>query len=152
MAVISRDQLETRNAKPATHLVAEAAAVRAHALSGGKVMTSSAHGVGIFRFLSILLLSLETAWAQLVPPVDHAKQGTIMKVQLCNVGAFGKISYPPFWLAPSPPPESLGLEYPVAGFDPIEHVYGAGLWVGGLRDTSATGGGVPLRGGVCAAP
>ena len=109
-------------------------------------MTPSAHGVGIFRFLSILLLSLGTAWAQLVRPVDHAKQGTIMKVQLCNVGAFGKISYPPFWLAPSPPPESLGLEYPVAGFDPIEHVYGAGLWVGGLRDTSATGGGVPLRG------
>ncbi len=42
-----------------------------------------------------------------------------------------------------PPPDSLGMEYPVNGN--IEHIFGAGLWVGGLLDTSSVGSGPPLR-------
>jgi hypothetical protein len=71
----------------------------------------------------------------LTPHYDAVKQGFTMKVELMNVGSMGRVAYPPFHESPSPPrAESLGLEYPVG--DRIEHLYGGGVWVGGLIDTA----------------
>jgi hypothetical protein len=49
-----------------------------------------------------------------------------------NFGCVALVARPP-----NSPPELLGCEYP-AGSD-VEHVYGAGVWIGGIVDT-ATGG------------
>lgn len=69
---------------------------------------------------------------------SFAKQGSLMKLQMNNVGTFGRISYPPFSPSPGAPvAESLGLEYPIGQL--IEHIYGAGLWIGGKLDTSQGG-------------
>lgn len=73
------------------------------------------------------------------PNVVSAKQGTTMLLQKDNRGAFGKVSY----LLNPPPPDSIGLEYPVGGR--IEHLYGAGLWVGGLIDTTSGGTGQKIQ-------
>lgn len=75
---------------------------------------------------------------------DFVKQGFSMKLQMNNLGAFGRVAYPPFSVNPNPPAaESLGLEYPL-GQD-IEHVYGGGLWIGGKVDTSRFGTSAPLK-------
>jgi hypothetical protein len=73
-----------------------------------------------------------------------AKQGYSMKLEFNNMGGFGRIGYPPYRVTPNPPAaESLGLEYPVGQL--IEHVYGGGIWIGGILDTSRTGTSPPLR-------
>jgi len=93
-----------------------------------------------FFLVPIVCLS-NTVNAQ--PNYSHAKQGFSMRVQMMNLGAWGRIAYPPFNSTPNPPNDSLGVEYPVG--QPIEHVYGAGLWVGGKLDTSRAGTGTSLK-------
>ncbi|MBI5472095.1 MAG: exo-alpha-sialidase [Ignavibacteriae bacterium] len=66
------------------------------------------------------------------PHHDFARQGSRMKVTLSNRGVIGRDELP-F----SNSPDSMGVEYPVGSR--IEHVYGAGLWIGGIIDTSGTG-------------
>ena len=66
-----------------------------------------------------------------VPNIDYAKQGYSMLLHLNNNGAYGRISYRnPGSVTPYT--DSLGLEYPVG--DRIEHMWGGGLWVGGVVD------------------
>jgi hypothetical protein len=73
-----------------------------------------------------------------------AKQGYSMKLEFNNMGGFGRIGYPPYRATPNPPAaESLGLEYPVGQL--IEHIYGGGIWIGGILDTARTGTSPPLR-------
>jgi hypothetical protein len=61
------------------------------------------------------------------------KQGFSMQLMMNNRGVFGKQGY----LLANPPQDSIGLEYPVGSR--TEHIYGGGIWVGGLLDTSAIG-------------
>ena len=61
-----------------------------------------------------------------------------MRMEMDNRGAFGVITYPG-----SVPADSLGLEYPIGA--KVEHLFGGGLWIGGLLDTSQAGGETPLR-------
>jgi hypothetical protein len=84
------------------------------------------------------------AIAQL-PSVDFAIQGFSMKMRLSNVGSFGHVACPPFSPAGGGncAAESLGLEYPVG--QAIEHIYGGGIWVGGLMDTTGSAHGNPQR-------
>ena len=93
--------------------------------------------------LIILLLAGEDAAAQ-ADRVRFAVQGFTMRMRMMNVGAFGKVSCPPFSGGGSIcAAESLGLEYPVG--QQIEHIYGGGIWIGGLVDTSRAGNQTPLR-------
>lgn len=91
----------------------------------------------ISYFLIILMFFNSRVHAQ--RHYSFAKQGSVMKLQMNNLGAFGRIAYPPFSPTPNPPAESLGLEYPIG--QRIEHIYGGGLWIGGKLDTSRN---VPL--------
>ena len=90
-----------------------------------------------------LILTLAPVLDALADTTNYSsvKQGFSMRVQMMNIGAFGRVGFPPF--GGSPPADSIGVEFPVGS--PIEHVYGGGLWVGGLLDTSQGGGGQPLR-------
>ena len=95
--------------------------------------------------LLLFLLGVgEEARAQ-VPPVDFAVQGYSMKIRIANVGSIGRVACPPF--NPGNPggcaTDSIGLDYPIG--DRIEHLYGGGLWIGGLLDTSRAGTAAPLR-------
>jgi len=65
------------------------------------------------------------------PHAVHLRQGFNMRIQVSNFGTLGKSVFT------TAPPESLGCEYP-AGSD-IEHLYGGGVWIGGIIDTSQTG-------------
>jgi hypothetical protein len=96
--------------------------------------------------LLMLLLGagLTEVRAQL-PYVDEATQGFSMKIRISTVGAIGRVACPPF--SPGNPAgcaaESLGLEYPIGARN--EHLYGGGVWIGGLLDTSIAGTAPPLR-------
>ncbi|MBX2990238.1 MAG: exo-alpha-sialidase [Bacteroidetes bacterium] len=70
------------------------------------------------------------------PPVVPGTQGDSMKVAMARNGTFGKTVYP----HSSP---YLGMQYGVGSN--IEHLYGAGLWIGGKKDTSSSGTGQPIR-------
>lgn len=63
-------------------------------------------------------------------------QGDSMKVAMDVRGTFGKTVYP----QPSP---YMGMGYGAGSI--IEHLYGAGIWVGGKIDTSSSGTGQPVR-------
>ncbi|MFN0158204.1 MAG: T9SS type A sorting domain-containing protein [Bacteroidota bacterium] len=79
------------------------------------------------------------------PTHSSKKTGYNMKMRINNVGAIGHVAYPPF-NAGTPggqPVDSLGLEYPIGAR--VEHLYGGGLWIAGLLDTSASGTAPPLR-------
>lgn len=94
--------------------------------------------------LSLLGIVAEGARAQ-VPPIDYAVQGFAMKMRISNTGAIGHVACGPF-NAGNPgacAPDSIGLDYPIG--DGIEHLYGGGLWIGGLVDTSVAGTSPPLR-------
>lgn len=90
--------------------------------------------------LAVLVFSVET-----VAQTHQArKQGFSMKMMLNNVGAMGRVAYPPFRSSPDPPPDSLGLEYPIG--QRIEHLFGGGLWIGGILDTTrGPGSNPPLK-------
>jgi len=77
-------------------------------------------------------------WIEAQGNVHRAKQGFSSRLQMDNRGALGVIAYPS-----SPPAESLGIEYPLGSN--AEHLFGAGMWVGGLLDTSGSFSGTPLR-------
>jgi hypothetical protein len=72
------------------------------------------------------------------PNVDTVKQGFSMRLRLDNRGVMGRQAY-----KGTIPDDSLGLEYPFG--TNIEHVFGAGVWIGGLLDTSTTGTAPPLK-------
>jgi hypothetical protein len=65
-------------------------------------------------------------------------------MELDNRGAFGRVSFPGVIGGTDPGPQFIGLEYPVG--QPYEHIFGAGIWVGGILDTSTSGPPVPVRG------
>ena len=71
-----------------------------------------------------------------VGAVTRRLQGFNMKVWVNNAGVLGLT--PNVFLRGGVPARRLnsniGLQYPLGS--PIEHLYGAGLWVGGLVDTS----------------
>jgi hypothetical protein len=67
----------------------------------------------------------------LAPNIRSAKQGFLMRMMTDNKGVFGLQAYPG---GDPAAPESLGLEYPVG--EKVEHLFGTGIWVGGLLDTN----------------
>ena len=73
--------------------------------------------------------------------IVRAKQGFSMRVQMDNTGTFGRQAYSP----PNPATSTglLGLEYPVG--QPFEHLFGAGIWVGGYLDTARIGTAPPIK-------
>jgi hypothetical protein len=66
------------------------------------------------------------------PHVYSAKQGYSMRLWMDNRGVLGRQGYPGG--DASMPNDSLGLEYPIG--QRIEHLFGGGVWVGALSDTS----------------
>lgn len=74
----------------------------------------------------------------ITPNIDYAKQGYSMLLHLNNNGAYGRVSYRGSINTFN---DSLGLEYPFGSR--IEHMYGGGLWIGGVIDQ---GGGQFLKG------
>jgi hypothetical protein len=69
--------------------------------------------------------------------VQYRKQGFSMRMALDNRGAFGKVVYPQFQGGGGTVPnDSIGLEYPIG--QPFEHIFGAGIWVGGILDTATS--------------
>lgn len=89
----------------------------------------------------LLLWSMQTMHAGTPPPVDQVKQGFSMRMWLDNRGVFGREAFP--GITPIYPGDSIGLEYPIGSG--VEHLWGAGIWVGGLLDTSSAGGQPPLK-------
>ena len=84
--------------------------------------------------LAVLLFSTFIAgmlWGQ--PNVRYTKQGFSMRLCFDNRGVFGRIAYPGVIGGIDPGPDSIGLEYPIG--QPYEHIFGAGLWIGGKLDT-----------------
>ena len=71
------------------------------------------------------------------PNYEHRYQGenSDMKVLISNSSTIGKQAWN-VGSQSSPPAETLGIEYKVSSF---EHMYGAGIWVGGKIDTSVVG-------------
>ncbi len=72
--------------------------------------------------------------------IHSRTQGFSFKAKMNNLGVIGGIAYYRF-----PEPlggDSLGFEFPIGDF--TEHIYGAGLWIGGRMDTSSLGGGSPI--------
>jgi len=67
-----------------------------------------------------------------VPNTKSVKQGFSMRMWMDNRSVFGRQGYPGGSAAM--PSGELGLEYPLG--QPIEHIFGGGIWVGGLLDTS----------------
>lgn len=68
-----------------------------------------------------------------------------MRLALDNRGSFGRVVYPGVVGGGSVPPgDSIGLEYPIG--QPFEHIFGAGIWVGGYLDTAQVGTSQPIRG------
>ena len=88
-----------------------------------------------------LLLGVQSAIPQ---AYQYAKQGFSMKMPLDNRGAFGRVCYPGVIGGTDPGPQFIGLEYPIG--QPYEHLFGAGLWVGGILDTSTSGNPVFVKG------
>ncbi|HEX9658547.1 MAG TPA: T9SS type A sorting domain-containing protein [Bacteroidota bacterium] len=74
----------------------------------------------------------ESANTVLVPNTRSIKQGFSMRMWMDNRSVFGRQGYPGGNNAM--PAGALGLEYPLG--QPIEHIFGGGIWVGGLLDTS----------------
>ncbi len=65
-----------------------------------------------------------------------------MRMMLDNRGSFGRVAYPG-GLSSGFPEDSLGLEYPIG--TPIEHMYGAGIWVAAQIDTTRGGTGQRIK-------
>lgn len=79
-----------------------------------------------------------TARPYAVGELLQAKQEFGMKMWLGTNGTIGESAFPDLL-----PPDGVGLEYPIGSR--IEHLYGAGLWVGALLDTGGSSGGqVPI--------
>lgn len=77
---------------------------------------------------------------------DYERQGFSMKLAISNKGDFGRVAYRPCDLTNPTgglPNDSIGLEFPIGAR--VEHIYGGGLWIGGLLDTARVGTSTPLR-------
>jgi hypothetical protein len=66
-----------------------------------------------------------------------------MRLIFDNRGTFGRVAYPGVIGGLDPGPDSVGLAYPIGL--PYEHVFGAGLWIGGKLDTAQSGTSTPIR-------
>lgn len=93
----------------------------------------------LFFTVTCIVLLFSSAHAQ--RHYDFKKTGFLMKLQMSNLGSFGRIAYPPYSPSPNPPVDSIGLEYPTG----VEHLFGAGLWVGGKLDTARIGTGLQRK-------
>ncbi len=60
------------------------------------------------------------------------KQGYHLKAWIGSNGTIGQGAFDNFL-----PPDGIGMEYPVGSV--IEHLYGAGIWIGAIVDTGAPG-------------
>ncbi len=77
--------------------------------------------------------NVSTSSTQAGPPnVQTIRQGYDLRLWISNYGCVGGVARPQ-----NSPPQVLGCEFP-AGSD-IEHLYGAGIWIGGLLDTARQG-------------
>lgn len=91
---------------------------------------------------SALWLLAQWAYSQ-VSNYQYRHQGFSMRITIDNRGAFGRVAYPQFQGGGGTvPTDSIGLEYPIGAR--FEHIYGAGIWVGGILDTTTTPG-PPVR-------
>jgi hypothetical protein len=70
--------------------------------------------------------------------IQRKKVGFSMRLWMDNRGVFGIQARPGGY-----PNDSLGCEYPIGSN--VEHIFGGGMWVGSLFDTSSGGGGTPLK-------
>ena len=66
---------------------------------------------------------------------EYAKQGFSSRLCFDNRGSFGQVCYPGVIGGTSG--DSVGLAYPIG--QPYEHIFGAGLWIGGKLDTARVG-------------
>jgi hypothetical protein len=99
--------------------------------------------VVIRALLGALVLTASQVYGQ-PPNIRYTKQGFSMRAALDNRGAVGRAVYPEFGAGGGTiPDDSIGLEYPLG--TPFEHIFGAGLWVGGKLDTARIGSSAPLR-------
>ena len=87
-----------------------------------------------FLLCFLMFLAVQGTLAQ---TYKYAKQGFSMLMPLDNRGAFGRVSYRGVIGGTDPGPDSIGLEFPLG--QPYEHLFGAGLWVGGKLDTARVG-------------
>jgi len=72
--------------------------------------------------------------------IHSARQGFSMAVQMNNQGIFGRGAFH----SNSPPPcDFAGFAYPIDST--MEHLWGGGLWIGGLLDTSTSGNLPPIK-------
>jgi len=72
------------------------------------------------------------------PNYKHAYQGSTapLRMMLSNYSSIGRAAWTPNSGSVSPA-ETLGMEYPNGSG--IEHIYGGGLWIGGMIDTTVAG-------------
>ncbi|HEX9655282.1 MAG TPA: hypothetical protein VGB89_00045 [Bacteroidota bacterium] len=91
--------------------------------------------------IAITLLALFVPYTSLHTQqgISSTNQGYSMKIQMDNRGVFGLQAYP----GGAQNPNGLGLEYPAG--TTVEHLFGSGIWVGGLLDTTASGSGTRIR-------
>lgn len=75
--------------------------------------------------------------------IDSKNFGYSMKIQMDNHGAMGRYVYPEGEAA-ALRAGKLGLEYPIGSG--VEHLFGSGIWVGGLLDTARIGTSPQIRG------
>jgi hypothetical protein len=96
------------------------------------------------RILPLCLLAVPADLPAQFPPVSFSNMGFSMRLRSNNVGAFGHIACPPFNPAHpgTAPIDSLGWQYPLGSS--VEHLFGAGLWIGGKLDTATTGTSAPV--------
>ncbi len=83
--------------------------------------------------LSVLVMIVFIAATSVSQNIVAGRQGFAMQMQLDNRGVFGRYAFP----GGPTSTESMGFEYPIG--QKIEHLYGAGLWVGGKLDTARAG-------------
>lgn len=81
--------------------------------------------------LIILFCSLAFVFDLHGQNVRYARQGYSMRLCFNNEGVFGRVAYPQ---GINTLQDSIGLEYPIGSS--YEHIFGGGLWVGGILDTS----------------
>jgi hypothetical protein len=104
----------------------------------------------MFKFLFVVIAATSPPISLIGPTLVHAqpanvknaKQGYSMRLIFDNRGAFGRVAYAGVIGGLDPGPDSVGLAYPIG--QPYEHVFGAGLWVGGKLDTAQIGTSTPV--------
>jgi hypothetical protein len=93
----------------------------------------------LFVAAVLLIVACGESFAQAT--IRHLKQGYTMRLKMDNRGSFGRVAYPGG--TGNLPPDSIGLEFPVGSL--IEHMYGGGIWIAALVDTSTSGTGQRIK-------